>query len=177
MDEDEQMAEQLNRMIEELRRYARGMLRRSDPALTIQATDLVNMAYLKLQSVGKVDLSDPKAVFGLYITTMKTQLLDYLKARKSQKRGGGAARAHVECLDQMERAGVTPEQLLEGLDELAAIGKKRQADAVFGRIVSGLTNAELAEQLGVSIKTIEEDLRTARDWLKERQLRIRESAG
>ena len=90
-------------------------------SLTIQATDLVNMAYLKLHSSG-----------------------------------------------QGMKADVDPQILIEQLDELEAMGEQRQSAMVIARVFFKLSNAEIAAQLDVSVKTVEEDLRKARAWLKGR---------
>ena len=169
---DDTINQQLQSLVDDLRRYATRMLRRTDPALTIQATDLVNMAYLKLLKNGKhveLDLSDPSSIFGLYVTTMKNLLRDYLRTRKRQKRGGSeGCRVPVEMIDQLEQANVDPAEFIDQLDELEAMGEGRQASVVAARVFYKLSNAEIASQLQVSIKTIEDDLRKARAWLKER---------
>lgn len=169
MSDEDAILKSMQNLIDDLRRYARGMLRRTSADLTLEATDLVNMAWLKLHSNGHLDLSSPRAVFPLYVTAMKSQLRDYLRTRQRKKRGGPERhRESIEFLNQLAAADMDPLQLIDQLDELGAMGEERQAAAVAGRIFYSLTNAELAEQLGVSVKTVEEDLRKARAWLKNR---------
>ncbi len=121
--EDEEFNQQLQSIIADLRRYAKGMLRRCDASLTIQATDLVNMAYLKLHSSGQgIDLTDPKSVFGLYVTTMKNQLRDYLRSRKRQKRGDLGWNRVLHCArsrpDQASRYAGTAQTRIPLRDKL-----------------------------------------------------------
>jgi RNA polymerase sigma factor (TIGR02999 family) len=170
MNEEEAMLHSLQRMIDDLRIYAKGMLRRTSPELTLQATDLVNMAWLKLNGHGPVNMENPKDIFGLYVTAMKSQLRDYLRTRRRKKRGGAERqRESLEFLQQLADADVDGLEFIDQLDELAAMGEDRQAAIVAGRIFYGLTNAELAEQLGVSVKTVEEDLRKAKAWLRNQR--------
>lgn len=173
MSEEEKMLHSLQKLIDDLRRYARGMLRRASPELTLQATDLVNMAWLKVNSHGPVPIDNPKDIFGLYVDAMKKQLRDYLRARKRKKRGGGESqRESLEFLQQLTDANVDGLEFIDQLDELKSMGEDRQAAVVAGRIFYGLNNAELSQQLGVSVKTVEEDVRKAKAWMQNRMKKL-----
>lgn len=155
-------------MVQELRAYARGMLRSSDPAFTLEATDLVNMAYLKLADRQIPEMEDCKSVFGLYVVAMRDQLRDYLRRKSRTKRGGESQRRGPNFLEDLSSAGVDPATFVDLLDELDQMGDHRKVQAVVGRIFFSLTNKELAVQLDVSEKTVEADVREAREWLKRR---------
>jgi RNA polymerase sigma factor (TIGR02999 family) len=166
MDENDEFAAQ---MIHDLRRYAAGMMRRLQYGITLQPTELVNMAFLKLHGKEQLASGDfTGEVFGLYVTTMKHVLRDHLRKRKREKRGGGASRIDVEILAELEQAGVDPKVFLEFLDELEAMGQKRREQVMIARVFYKLTNEEIAAQLGVSVGTIEDDMRQAKEWLRKR---------
>lgn len=156
-------------MIQDLRRYAAGMMRRLQYGITLQPTELVNMAFLKLY--GKEQLASGEftsEIFGLYVTTMKNVLRDHLRRRNREKRGGGVSRIDVEILAELEEAGVDPEALVDFLDELEAMGQERRAQMMIARVIYKLSNEEIATQLGVSIGTVEDDLRQTKEWLRKR---------
>jgi|GEM_PF-5293613 len=166
---DENQDELAANMILDLRRYAAGMMRRLQYGITLQPTELVNMAFLKLY--GKEQLASGEftsEIFGLYVTTMKHVLRDHLRRRKRGKRGGDASKIDVEILAELEEAGVDPEALVDFLDELEAMGHERCAQMMIARVIYKLSNEEIASQLGVSIGTVESDLRQTKEWLRKR---------
>jgi RNA polymerase sigma factor (TIGR02999 family) len=100
---------------------------------------------------------------------MRRLLVDHGRHQKREKRGGGAQPVVFDTLFEAAAADPVPiEDLLtveEALSRLEAIDP-RAAEVVSLRFFGGMTNAEVAEHLGVSIRTIEGDWTHARAWLK-----------
>lgn len=167
--EESDLNQTIDHMVRDLRRYAAGMLSRLQGGVTLQPTELVNMAFLKLHNQQELaGNEDPSPIFGLYVRTMQNLLRDHLRKRRSLKHGGGKARAEVSVIAELESRNQDAAAILELLEELETLNKQRQVQIVVGRIFYKLSNAEIAAQLGVSVGTVEEDMRKAMDWLKSR---------
>lgn len=148
----------------ELRRLAGGRLRRERSDHTLQPTELVHEAFLRLVGAD-VDWQDRAHFLAVAATTMRRILVDHAKARSRAKRGGGVA---MEPLS--ERRMPTPETPpdLAALDE--AMNALAQIDRRKGRLVElyffgGLTLEELGCVLGVSRATAHRELELAKAWL------------
>ena len=149
----------------ELRRIARRHMAKERPGHTLQPTALVNEAFLKLVDVSDVRWQDRAHFFAMASRVMRHVLVDSARARGFQKRGGGAARVTLN----EERAGTTERAadliaLDEALDGLAAIDP-RKAQVVEMRYFGGLSVEEVAEALGVSVRTAKRDWTVAKLWL------------
>jgi len=155
-------------LYDELRQIARRQLRNERPNHTLATTDLVNEAYLRLVNQRRLLAEDRPQFFAIAASTMRRILVDYARARKRLKRGGGDA--HVP-LDEAE-AFLTAEeadQVLavdQALKRLAQM-EPRTVQVVECRFYSGLTIEETAGVLGVSAKTVQRDWTIARAWLKK----------
>ena len=149
---------------DELRRLAAGQMRSERPGHTLQATALVNEAFVRLVDMD-VTWQDRAHFIGVAARAMRRILVDHARARDSEKRGGGVAKVVIE-----EAAGVAAESpagltaLDEALTRLAAIDR-RKSEVVEVIYFGGLKQEEAAEVLGVSVATIERDLRQAKAWL------------
>jgi RNA polymerase sigma factor (TIGR02999 family) len=154
---------------EELRRVAKAHLGRERREHTLQATDLVHEAYLKLVDQRSVDWRNRAHFFAVAARLMRRVLVDHARARLAQKRGGGAA--HVDFDETLTLgtpdADVTLLALDGALTELGALDA-RQARTVELRYFAGLTVDEAAEALGVSGMTVKRDWTVAKAWLKIR---------
>lgn len=150
-----------------LKRMAHVRLRSERPDHTLNTTGLVHEAYLKLIDIDQVRYQSRGHFFAMASKLMRRILVDYAVARKAQKRGGGVQR---ESLDE-ER--LIPDEhtdtLLELHDALTKLeaDHPRSAEAVQHRYFGGLTSEEAAEAMGVSLRTVERDLRFARAWLSK----------
>jgi RNA polymerase sigma factor (TIGR02999 family) len=147
---------------DELRRMARGQLRREYGAITLSPTDLVHEAYLKLAG-GQMDAENRVHFMAIAARAMRQVLVDQARRRRSQKRGAGATPITLtEAHDSTFT--VDPEELIAldaALDELDA----RQREIVEYRFFGGLEEREIAALLGISDRTVRREWIKARAWL------------
>ncbi len=167
---DAQAAESLLPLVyAELHRLAKGYMRRERPDHTLQATALINEAYLKL--VGEdIDWNSRAHFIGLAANVMRRVLVDYARAHNAEQRGGGLQR--VEMQDEL---AISAQQLdeVEHLDEaLKKLEKEnpRQARVVELRYFGGLSVEQIGALLQIAPRSVKRDWALARIWLF-RQLR------
>jgi len=150
---------------DELRRIAGRYMRRENEGNTLQATALVNEAYLRLVDVEGVQWQDRAHFFAISAQMMRRILVDAARARGAVRRGGGAQRLNLnESIDGMsDRDG----KLVELDDALSALAKfdARRAKVVEMRFFGGLSVEETAEVLKISPQSVMRDWRLARAWL------------
>ncbi len=151
----------------ELRKIAAAHLRRERSDHTLQATALVNEAYLRLTQQRETPWKSRTHFFGIAAHLMRRILVDYARQRRAEKRGGGQ-RTHF--LPEMDFVLVTDETctLLTEIDEALVRLERmnpRQARVVELRFFSGLTEDETAEVLGRSTRTVKRDWSLAKAWL------------
>jgi RNA polymerase sigma factor (TIGR02999 family) len=153
----------------ELRRVARRYLGRERRNHTLQPTALVNEAWLRLQNERGAQWQGRTHGLALAAQAMRRLLVDHGRHQKRQKRGGGAQNVVLDDLiNAASTAAVPIEDLLTleaALTRLEAIDP-RGAQVVVLRFFSGLSSPEVAEHLGVSVRTVEADWTHARAWLK-----------
>jgi RNA polymerase sigma factor (TIGR02999 family) len=153
---------------EELRRVARGHMRRERPDHTLQATALVNEAYLKLVDQTRVTWRDRAHFIGVASQLMRRILVDHARRRAAKKRGGQDLELTLaEDMAAPEESRVELMALDSALDRLAAL-EPRQARVVELRFFGGLTQEEAAGVLNVSPATIK------RDWIAAKAFLYRE---
>ena len=162
---DAQAAEDLLPLVyAELHRLARSYMRRERPDHTLQATALINEAYLRL--VGEdVDWNSREHFIGLAAHVMRRVLVDYARTRNAEQRGGGLKR--VEMQDDL---AISAEQLdqVEELDEaLKKLEKEnpRQARVVELRYFGGLSVEQIGAMLQIAPRSVKRDWALARIWL------------
>lgn len=149
----------------ELRRLAASYLSRERQGHTLQPTALVHEAYVRLIDQRQIDWNNRAQFIGLAAVMMRRILVNHARDRIADKRGGGAE--HVPLTLAGEGIGAPEVNLLdlhEALNDLTATDPRK------GRIVElkffgGLTTAEIAENLGLSVATVERDWKFARAWL------------
>lgn len=150
----------------ELRQVARAYMRRERLDHTLQATALVNEAYLRLFDGQPFQWENRKHLFCTVARTMRRVLMDHARKRGADRHGGALRRIE---LDEQGPAIFRdlPEFLAlgEALDRLAQLNT-RQAQVVDLHSFAGLTEEEIAEILEVSVKTVKNDWRFAKAWLK-----------
>ena len=149
----------------ELRRLARVYMARERRGHTLQATALVNEAFLRLADAQRICWQDRAHFLGISARLMRRVLVDHARTRGYQKRGGGA---HKVTLD--EAAAVSPPldvdivALDRALDGLARVDE-RKSRVIEMRFFGGMTVEETAEALKVSVDTVKRDWRLAKLWL------------
>ena len=148
----------------ELRRLARREMRRERDGHTLQTTALVNEAYLRLIDVSGVTWNDRVHFFAMSARLMRRILVDHARARRYQKRGGGAQAVPFDealVIDEPRGDLVALDDALSSLATLDA----RKGQVVELRFFGGLSNEETAAALGVSEGTVRRDWRLAKAWL------------
>jgi RNA polymerase sigma factor (TIGR02999 family) len=150
---------------EELRTLAARFLHNERDAQTLQATALVNEAYLRLVGPSQAPWESRAHFFGAAATAIRRILIDHARTKTRDKRGGG--RKPVS-LDQAELISTEePERLIDfdaALEKLAAIDPQK-ARVVELRFFAGLTVEQTAISLGVSPSTVARDWQFGRVWL------------
>jgi RNA polymerase sigma factor (TIGR02999 family) len=164
---DQQALDELTpHVYEELRQQAARYLRKERPNHSLQATALINEAFLRLIDVKDVQWQNRAHFFAIAANLMRRILVDHARRRDAEKRGGSQVCLTLdEGLAWANEPDVDLLAIDEALDRLAIIDEQ-QARIVELRFFSGLTVEETATALGVSPKTVKRDWSVARAWLK-----------
>jgi RNA polymerase sigma factor (TIGR02999 family) len=164
---DQQALDELTPLVyEELRQQAARYLRKERPNHSLQATALINEAFLRLIDVKDVQWQNRAHFFAIAANLMRRILVDHARRRDAEKRGGSQVCLTLdEGLAWANEPDVDLLAIDEALDRLAIIDEQ-QARIVELRFFSGLTVEETATALGVSPKTVKRDWSVARAWLK-----------
>jgi RNA polymerase sigma-70 factor, ECF subfamily len=164
-DGDQNALDQLTPIVyDELRRLAGHYLRRERTGHSLQATALVNEAYLRLVDYKRMRWENRAHFFAVSAQLMRRILVDHAR-RHNLKRGGGVQ--HVGLEDTAVLGGGRHENLVVLDDALQALTRidPRKAQVVELRFFGGLSVEETAEVLKVSPVTVMRDWSTARTWL------------
>jgi RNA polymerase sigma factor (TIGR02999 family) len=149
----------------ELRRMAGCYMQRERPGNTLQATALVNEAFLRLVDTTSVRWQDRAHFFAISARIMRRILVDAARARGAGKRGGGAVRLDLnESIDALPGPDHRLVELDEALESLARFDA-RKAKVVELRFFGGLSVEETAEVLKTSPQTVMRAWKLARAWL------------
>ncbi len=148
----------------ELHRLAAGYMRRERQDHTLQATALINEAYLRLTRE-RLDWQNREHFIGVAATVMRRVLVDSARAHRAEMRGGGQQRVDFE-----EALLIAPERSDEILALDAALGRlaevsPRQARVVELRYFGGLSVEEVAGVLDIATRSVKRDWALARVWL------------
>jgi RNA polymerase sigma-70 factor (ECF subfamily) len=150
---------------EELRRLAAHYMKGERPGHTLQATALVNEAYLRLIEIRQVQWQNRAHFFAMAARLMRRILVDAARSRGYQKRGAGAP---MVSLDEALLIATEPGSDLVALDDaltaLAAVDQ-RKSRVVELRYFGGLSLEETAAALDVSRDTVKRDWKMAKLWL------------
>lgn len=151
---------------DEFRAVAARQLAGERRGYTLQPTELVHEAYLKLTNQARVQWKNRVHFLAIGAQVIRRILMDYARNRGRAKRGGGIARVELhEAIATTPRRGDDLEALGEALKQLAILDP-RQARIVEMRFVGGMTVDEIAIATGLSKRTVEGEWAMARAWLR-----------
>jgi len=149
----------------ELRRRAAAYLRRERRDHSLQPTDLVHEAYLRLVDQRRAAWRNRGQFFGVASQMMRRILVDRARAHRMAKRSGRWARITLdEAVVPTRPTDVDVLDLDAALSRLAAFDERKSRIAEL-RFFGGLSLEETGEALGVSVATVERDWQAARAWL------------
>ncbi len=152
------------RLYEPLRGLARGQLGPTSTQ-TLDTTELVHEVYLRLVDAERLSVADRAHFFAVSARVMRQVLVDRFRKREAAKRGGSLPKV---SLDEGHLPVGGRGEILLALDE--ALGRLTELDPRAGRIVElkffgGMTEPEIAEALGVSRRTVDDEWATGRMWI------------
>jgi RNA polymerase sigma-70 factor, ECF subfamily len=150
----------------ELHRMAQRYLVRERGDVSMQATGLVNEVCLRLLGWDPMRWQNRGHFFGVSAQMMRRVLVDIARRRRSERRGGARA-VHVP-IEDVEVPDEPPDSDLVALDralEELALRDARKAQVVELKFFGGLSMEEIAQALGVSLRTAHNDWAFARAWL------------
>ena len=151
-------------LYQELKRIAKWKMAGESPGDTLQPTALVNEAYLRL--VGEEDWQNRAHFFGVAAEAMRQILIERARKRKSLKYGGDRQRVPL-CDADLESPGQADD--LVAVDEALTLLESRdarKATVVKYRYILGLSVKDSAQLLGVSPRTVDDDWKFAKAWLR-----------
>ena len=161
----------------ELRKMAAAYMRREKVSHSLQATELVNEAYMRLAGGEAGQWQNRAHFFAIAANSMRQVLLDHARKRHAGKRGG----THAQKVDMDAELLVDHDSLDDVVivDEL--LGRLERIDPRQGRLVelrffAGLTEDETAEAMGISSATVKREWRSAKAWLT-REMSVERLAG
>ncbi|MEM1205455.1 MAG: sigma-70 family RNA polymerase sigma factor [Acidobacteriota bacterium] len=155
---------------DELRKMAERSLRKERSNHTLEASGLVNEAYLRLVSQDRIHWQNRAQFLGVAGELMRRILVDHARKRQAAKRDGGLRMTLDEGVAPVRDRGsatrvVNLLTLDDALTRLAALDS-RQARIVELRYFAGLKVEEAAEVMGISARTVKREWQMARAWLK-----------
>lgn len=149
----------------ELRKIAAGHLRREQSARSLQTTDLVHEAYLRLAAQAGAPWRDRAHFFQIAAHVMRQILIDRARKRHAGKRGGGVPEISLDkALNIAAARSADLLALEEALSRLQQVDG-RQCQVIEMRFFAGMAEDEIADVLGVSARTVNREWRMARAWL------------
>ena len=151
----------------ELRKLARGYLRRERPNHTLQSAALVHEAYLRMAGNTSPNWKNRAHFFGVAARLMREILVEHARRRNAAKRGAGATQIALnEALSISQQKSVDLILLDDALRRLAELDE-RQCRIVELRFFAGLSIEETSAALDISAATVSREWTTARIWLHD----------
>jgi len=144
---------------------ARRQLSRQHDRYTLQTTELVHEAYLRLAGDPRVTQRGRAYFYAAAARAMRQVLVDAARRRNATKRGSGAAALSLD--EQVGTVDAYADQLLDLDDALRELERRnaRSARVVVCRFFGGMSVEDTAQALGVSPRSVKSDWALARAWL------------
>ena len=163
---DESAGERLFPIVyEELKRNARFLMTKERGNHTLQPTALVHEAFLKLSELHEIEWKSRRHFYHFVSKLMRQILVDHVRHHAASKRGNAQIHFSIDDLQlPSEERADSILKLDEALNRLARIDPK-QEKIVELRYFGGMTNAEIAEALDISARTVVREWKSARIWL------------
>ena len=162
-------AERLTELVyTQVRAIAGKHLRQFGGRMTLQPTELAHELFLRLMNAD-VAWQDRRHFYGVVSVAMRRILVDAARARGAERRGGGEVHVTLSAADEApdtdaQGEAFALEEALAALRELDA----RKCEVIELNYLLGLKREEIAEVIGVSVPTVDRELRFARAWLKQK---------
>jgi RNA polymerase sigma factor (TIGR02999 family) len=151
---------------DELRRLARGYLQRERSGHTLQATEIVHEAFMRLVEQESVKWQSRAHFFRIAAQMMRRILVDHTRRQRAEKRGGEWNQVEFDhALGMAAPRHIDIIALDEALRDLARLNPQH-SDIVELRFFGGMTIEEVASVLGVSARTVQREWRMAKAWLQ-----------
>lgn len=153
---------------DELKRIAAAQLRRENPAHTLQPTALVHEAFLRLANQRSLEEKSRSEMLAIGAHLMRRVLVDHARRRKAVKRGGNQERVFLSDEVSLTVSPKDPVDIVMMDDMIGQLSEasERAAKVVELRFFGGLTTDEIADSLEVSPRTIDNDWKFARAWIR-----------
>jgi RNA polymerase sigma factor (TIGR02999 family) len=150
----------------DLQRLAHSRMRRSGDMTLLDTTALVHESYLRFQSAGELEFSDRQHFLAYAARVMHTVVVDLVRARQADRRGGGAEHVTLNTTisDSATRHDDEILRVHDAMSDLASTDQ-RLANVVEMRYFGGLSEQEIAQTLGVTERTVQRDWQKARLFL------------
>jgi RNA polymerase sigma factor (TIGR02999 family) len=150
----------------ELRRAARAKLARERSGHSLQPTDLVHEAFMRLEGYERISWQNRAHFYAVAARVMRQVLIDRARKRRAVKRGG--PERTVTLTDSGSPTQSQDVDVLALHQALTRLGERdpRQCEVVELRYFGGLSQEEIAAVLGVSVPTVKRDWRVAKLWLR-----------
>lgn len=162
-----QAGEFVNPLYRELRKLAHARVRRLPPGQSVQTTDLVHEAYIRLSRNPKYRWQNERHFYGAAAKAMREIIFDRVRSRKAFKRGGDQVR--VDLITMPDQPGpLTADTLvsLHAVLQRMQVAMPEHAELVHLHFFAGLPLAEVARVMGMGLRTVERRWRAARAWLR-----------
>lgn len=149
----------------DLHKIARSRMQSNGAVTFLDTTSLLHESYMRLVNAGNLQLNDRKHFFAYAATSMRNIVVDFVRERKSEKRGGGIQpiTLNTTIADTTADGGDDVLRVHEALDVLAQ-QDARLVKVVEMRYFGGLSEAEVADVLAINVRTVR------RDWMKAKLL-------
>jgi RNA polymerase sigma factor (TIGR02999 family) len=154
-------------LYEELRGLAHARMRGERSDHSLDTTDLVHEAFLRLVDLDHMEWRDRRHFLAMAARVMRRVLIDHARRTSAEKRGGDREKVALDDVPLMTDAEIEGLLVLDEMLERLEAEHPRAASILEQRYFGGFTSEEIADAMDVSASTVERDLRFARAWVAE----------